>query len=33
MHRANIVLSDLAGVSRGMYSKQLVTEGTAFRAS
>jgi hypothetical protein len=26
MHRDNIVLSDLAGVSRGMPSKQLVTE-------
>jgi hypothetical protein len=26
MHRDNIVLSDLAGVSRGMPSKQFVTE-------
>ncbi len=26
MHRDNIVLSDLAGMSRGMPSKQFVTE-------
>ena len=26
MHRANIILSDLAGVSRGMHGKQFVTE-------
>jgi hypothetical protein len=33
MHRDNIVLSDLAGVSRGMPSKQFVTELHASGAS